>query len=253
MHTTIAFARLTVGALAAQWLNLPAAPDAHIKTEGDYIYIGPYNKLIGYHALPGTLGEQVRISSPSIRMVNPYYISKFETAVLAAGVFELGAFWPNIGLSLTPGEGLESEQYVAAAAEYLHNIIFLAADIPAPIQGEIHTIRFSTDPVRTALVWSFAEITLLDALPVGGYDVVGARLETGTGIAFRVVPIGGPNRPGGICIKDSEDNDPYLQRHGGLGIWCHFEHELVPGIELICSADDVKETIYGYLDLIPTG
>jgi len=250
MHTTLAFRRLTVGALPAQWLNLPAVPDAHIRTEGNYIYISSFNKLIGYYSLPGTLGEQVRLSSPSIRRVNPFHVSTFETAVLSTGIIDV-AFFPDIALPLDVSEGLECEQYVAAAAEELHTIIFLAADPPVPVRGGIHSIRFSTDPVRTAGVWSYAEIVLLDPLPVGSYNIVGARLETTTGIAFRIVFVGGGHRPGGICQTDMEDEDVALQRHGGLGVWGTFDHNLTPGIELICSADAAKETIYGYLDIIP--
>jgi len=248
MHTTIAYGE-TIAALGAQWVPMAAVADPHIKTEGDYIYIAEQNKIIGFYCLPGTLGEQIRILSPSIRRVNPQYVSDFETAVQSTGIVRR-AFFPNIGLTLVPGEGLEIEQYVTAN-EVVTHIIFLAQAIPSPVQGNIHTIRFSTDPVRTASAWSFAEITLLDPLPVGSYDVVGVRLETATGIAFRLVPVGGAIRPGGVCAIDAEDEDVLLQRYGGLGVWCSFIHGMTPGIELICSATAVKETIYGYLDLIP--
>lgn len=249
MHTTIAYSE-NPGALAAQWVNIAAVADAHMKTEGDYIYMSEMNKLIGWFCLPGTTGEQIRLSAPSIRRVNPQYVTFFETAVLHAGVFETPVFYPNVGLTLIPGEGLELEQYVSPN-EICSHFLFLCSVIPTPIQGNIHTIRFSTDPVRTASDWSFAELTLLDPLPVGSYDVVGARLETGTGICFRLVPLGGSHRPGGIPVKDTEDNDPPLQRYGGLGVWCSFLHGQTPGIEMIASATAAKETIYGYLDIIP--
>lgn len=249
MHTTIAYGQ-TGDVVAAAWANVAAVPDAHMKTEGDYIYIGEWNKIIGFFALPGTTGEQIRLSAPSIRRVNPYYIPFFETAVLHAGVFETPVFYPNIGLTLIPGEGLEAEIYITLA-EVETILIFLCSVIPTPVQGNIHTIRFSTEPVRTAGVWSYSEITLLDPLPVGSYDVVGARLETATGVGFRLVPIGGGPRPGGVPVKDEEDNDPLLQRYGGLGVWMTFEMAQTPGIEMLASADAVKETIYGFLDLIP--
>lgn len=249
MHTTIAFGQ-TGDVVAAAWANVAAVADAHIKTEGDYIYIGEMNKIFGFFALPGTTGTMIRLSAPSIRRVNPYYIPFFETAVLHAGVFETPVFYPNIGLTLIPGEGLEAEIYITLA-EVETLLVFLCSAIPTPVQGNIHTIRFSTDPVRTAGVWSFAEITLLDPLPVGAYDVVGARLETATGVGFRLVPLGGSHRPGGVPVKDSEDNDPLLQRYGGLGVWCNFIHGQTPGLEMLASADAVKETIYGFLDLIP--
>lgn len=249
MHTTIAFGQ-TGDVVAAAWANVAAVADAHMKTEGDYIYIAEMNKIIGYFALPGTTGTMIRLSAPSIRRVNPEYLTFFETAVLHAGVFETPVFYPNKALTLVPGEGLEAEIYITLA-EVETILVFLCTAIPTPIEGNIHTIRFSTDPVRTASGWSFAELTLLDPLPVGTYDVVGARLETATGVGFRLVPLGGTHRPGGVPVKDTEDNDPPLQRYGGLGVWCSFIHGQTPGIEMIASATAVKETIYGFLDIIP--
>ncbi len=249
MHTTIAFAEAG-GALAAQWVNVAAVADAHFKTEGDYIYMSEMNKLIGWFCCPGTTGEQIRLSAPSIRRVNPQYLTFFETAILHAGVFETPVFHPNVGLSMIPGEGLELEQYVTPAEQLTH-ILFLCGAIPAPVQGNIHTIRFQVDIVNLINAWAYAEIVLLDPLPVGSYDVVGARLEHATGIGFRLVPLGGTHRPGGIAVKDTEDNDPLLQRYGGLGVWCSFIHGQVPGIELICSAAAVEATYYGFLDIIP--
>jgi len=256
MHTTIGFNYTTAAAFAAQWLNIPAIPDPHKKTEGNFVYIDDWNKIIGFWAVPGTDAEQLRLSSPTIRRVNPYYITKFEAAVLHAGVFELDAFWPNIALPLQLGEGLEMEVYVAAITEELHGFVFLASVVPEPVRGNIHTIRFSCEPARSVHAWSFSEITLIDVLPVGSYDIVGARLESATGLCFRLVPVGGIHRPGGICVKDFTngalvDNDPDLQRYGGLGVWCSFEHGLVPGIEMVASADAVKEEIFGFLDIIP--
>ncbi len=249
MHTTIAFGELG-NVAAAAWENNAAIPDAHMKTEGDYIYISEMNKIIGFFALPGTTATMIRLSAPSIRRVNPYYIPFFETAILHAGVFETPVFYPNIGLTLTPGEGLECEQYISLAE--VHTIlVFLASVIPTPVQGNIHTVRVSCEPVLTAGLWGYSEITLLDPLPVGSYDVVGARFEIAAATGFRLVPLGGSHRPGGVPVKDTEDNDPPLQRYGGLGVWCNFIHGQTPGIEVVTSVDAVKATYYGFLDLIP--
>lgn len=249
MHTTIAFSA-TPGALAAQWVPVAAVPDGHIKTEGNFIHIGAMNKIIGYLSLPGTATTMVRLSSPSIRGVNPYYITPFETAIIpAADVFR--AFWPDIALDLVLTEGLELEQYVSIVAEVVTHIIFLAETPPVPVSGDIHTIRFSCEPVQTASAWEYSEITLIDVLPVGTYDLVGARLENDGGIAFRFYPVGGVHRPGGIFSLDAEVEEPSLQRHGGLGVWLTFDHGLLPGIECIFDADVAKETVYGFMDIIP--
>lgn len=249
MHTTIAFSA-TPGALGDQWVPVAAVADPHIKTEGNFIYIGAYNKIIGYHSLPGTGATMVRLSSPSIRGVNPYYVTPFETAVIPAADVPR-AFWPDIALTLEPTEGLELEQYISIVAEVVSHVIFLAADPPSPVSGNIHTVRFSTEPTQTASAWEFDEITMIDVLPVGTYDIVGARVENDGLIAFRFVPIGGVNRPGGVGSLDSEVEEPILQRHGGLGVWCSFEHGLIPGMECLFAADVVAEKVYGFMDIIP--
>lgn len=250
MHTTIAFHEEMDEVLAA-WANIAAVPDAHIKTEGDYVYMGEMNKIIGFYGLPGTTATMIRLSAPSIRRVNPYYIPVFETAIQSTGLVRR-AFFPNINLALIPGEGLECEQYTSVTDEHNAVIVFLANATPAPVQGNIHTIRFSCEPVESSFAWSFSEITLLDPLPVGAYDIVGARLLSDVGIAFRLVPLGGSHRPGGVVsLESTEDEDTELQRYGGLGVWCSFIHGQTPGIEMISSATDVKKTIYGFLDIIP--
>ncbi|MBA7624885.1 hypothetical protein ES703_32299 [subsurface metagenome] len=248
MHTTIAYSALLAEHLA-QWWTVPAVPDPHIKTEGNYIYMGIMNKIIGYFSLPGTTATMVRLTSPSIRRINPYHIVPFETAIIpAADVFR--AFWPDIALELEPTEGLECEQYISAA-EVVGHIIFLAETIPEPIRGNIHTIRFTCEPDPNVGTWAFSEITLIDDLPVGSYNIVGARLVLATGIAFRFVPVGGTHRPGGVCSTGIEVEEPKLQRHGGLGVWCSFDHGLEPGIEVLTNNDAAKATLTGYMDIIP--
>lgn len=251
MHTTIAFSESIDEAGA--WANWAAVPDQHIRTEGDFVYISEFNKIIGEKVLAGTVPDQVRLQSPSIRRINPYYINQLEAAIVQAGNVER-AFHPDAAVSLETNEALELEANGNPAAGEQHTgIIFLASGGITPATGEIFPVHFTTTIVLAAGVWAFGELVLPDGLPVGNYDIVGARVESATSIAFRFVPVGGSHRPGGMCVPSNAFAEPRLQRRGGLGVWCSFNSVQLPGLEVIDSAATGSTALDGYFDLIKRG
>lgn len=250
-HTTIAFAESIDE--AAAWANWTAVVDPHIRTAGDFVYIGEMNKIIGAHVMAGTVPDQVRLQSPSIRRINPYYINHLEAALVQAGDVE-DVFHPGAVVPLDVNEGLELEANGNPAAGEQHTgIIFLAATPPAKVDGNIFPVHFTTTVALAANVWTYAEIVLVDDLPVGTYDVVGGRLESATSIAFRFVPVGGNHRPGGVCVPGPAYIEPRFQRFGGLGVWMSFNSVQLPGIEVIDSAATGSTAMDGYFDLIRRG
>lgn len=250
-HTTVAFSESIDE--AAAWANWQAVVDPHVRTEGDFVYIGEFNKIIGACALAGTVPDQVRLQSPSIRRINPYYINCLEAAIVqAAHVQE--CFHPGAVVPMDINEGMECEANGDPAGAEQHTcIVFLAATPPTKVDGNVYTVHFTTTIVLAAGVWVYGEIALVDDLPVGTYDIVGGRLEEATTIAFRFVPVGGTHRPGGMCVPGPEDQEPRLQRFGGLGVWCSFNSVQLPGVEAICSAATGSCTMDGYMDLIKRG
>lgn len=248
MHTTIAFSESI--APGGAWDNLAAVVDPHIHTEGDMCYISDMNRIIGEKALTGTGADQCRLQSPSIRRINPYYINQLEAALVQAGNVER-TFHPNKVVTLVPDEGLECEVNSApAGAEVQTVIVFLAGGGITPVEGEVNVVHFTTTVVLAASTWVYAEIALVDDLPVGVYDVVGGRLEQSTAIAFRFVPVGGMQRPGGMCVPGAAYQEDPQQRFGGLGVWFTFNSVQLPGIEVIDSAATGSTTMDGYMDVI---
>lgn len=251
MFTTVAFS----GSVneAGAWTNIPAAPDPHIHTEGNYIYIGEYNKLIGAKALVGTAPLQVQLDSPSIRRINPYYINQLEPVIVQAGNVQK-TFHPTAIVPLGVNEGLECLANGTPGGAEQHTVIVFLAPTPLNrVDGNVYTVHFECTPTLAAGVWAYSEIVLVDDVPVGTYDVVGARVESDTSIAFRFNPVGGPYRPGGMCVPSNAYKEPNLQRFGGLGVWFTFNSVQLPGIELLDSAATGAEKQSGYFDLIPKG
>lgn len=246
MHTTIAFSE-AVG-IAAGWDNINAVPDQHIRTNNEFVYIGDMNNIIGALAYPST-SDLVRLGSPSIRRVNPYHITGNEQDVDPAGDIN-HTFFPTASVPLDTGEALEVEIHNNPGTVIESVLVFLSAAPVAPVAGDIWTIRFTTDVVLVASAWSFGELDLVDGLPVGDYDIVGARLVCAAGIGFRMVPVGGSHRPGGACVPTLAFEEDPQQRRGGLGVWASFNTAQLPGIEVLEVAGAGATTLTGYLDVI---
>lgn len=250
MHTTIAFAEANTPDGAFQ--KVSAVSDQHIKVYGEKIYIADYNHVIGGIALPGALALEARLVSPSLRRVNPFYLAPLEAAIIPTQPIA-AIYHPESPVRLETNEAMEAEiKATAGAAREASVAVFLAPGSVPPVKGEIFTVDCSVNVALVLHSWEYSEITFPDSLPVGIYRVVGARAIVASGVVFRFVPVGEAYRPGGICAQAVDDNDPDLQRFGGLGNWFSFNSIQPPGIEVLGSAAVGAADYEIYIDLIKT-
>lgn len=249
MHTTIAYSEgknLATGVFS----KLAGVPDQHIKVYGNLIYIASFNHLIGAYCIGGTVPEEARLVSPSLRRVNPFYITPLEIGLLPVEPHAM-RYFPDSPVKLETNEGLEAEiSGVDAAASVKLIACWLAPGAVVPISGEIWTVNTHITLELVASVWTYSEITFPDSLPVGTYSVVGARMVAGEGAIFRFVPVGEPYRPGGIVVQEIDENDPDRQRFGALGRWFDFHSVQPPGVEVIACSAEAEETYELYVDVI---
>lgn len=236
--------------LAGAWGNIKAVPDQHAKATGDYIFVPSDNNIIGELACLGADAAQCRLRSPSIDAVNYQYLNGIINA-LVPDETNMEFFHPSAIIPLDIDEQLEVEENSDPAVAEEHTVIIaLAPGALAPVTGNIRTIEITFTPTLAKGVWAYAEVTTPDGLPVGAYNVVGARVECATAIAFRLVFTDQVPRPGGICVPNEEVVDVPYQRKGGLGVWGSFHTVSPPGIEVIDSADTGATALTGYLDII---
>lgn len=247
MHTTVAWSESALGDSTFQ--KLAAVSDQHIKTYGDKIYVSNNNYIIGAYAAMNADAEEARLVSPSLRRVNPFYINPVQTAIKPTGNESFSTF-PLNPVKLEPNEALEAEGKAGATTVQRAVVVLLAPGAVPKINGEIWTINANCNVAQVLNTWEYAELTFPDSLPVGTYDIVGAKAVVAGGIAFRLVPVGEPFRPGGICCADVGAKCEINQRNGGLGKWCSFNTVQPPGIEILGSAAVGAADYEIYLDVI---
>jgi len=235
---------------AGVFVGQAAIPDQHMRVEGDSLFIQEYNLLLGGYACDGSVAGLHRFVSPSLRRVNSWYLNPVEQALVAAALPQHCVSAKN-GVMLDPNEQLQTEYNAnPAGAEQCATLVVLADSRITPVEGQIHTIRFQVTAALVVDTWAFSEIDFIDELPVGSYDIVGGGIVAATGFAFRFVPTGAHNRPGGPCstVIELVANDVF--RYGRLGVWCSFEQIRPPGVEIACTTAAGSATYEGFMDVI---
>lgn len=247
MFTLAAFSKSV--ALTTTQDTLTGVPDQHIKVQGNDLVIPELNKFLGAMGV-GLDIQNVQLASPSLRRLALHDIAPVEPTATPS-------FPPD---PILKGESLlaldidESLNALAgnanAGAQQESVIVFLSDDDVAPVKGKIFTVKATATAPATGYVWSPAVLTFAQTLPTGIYNVVGARCEYATGIAFRLIFIGGKWRPGHICVADKAAKNPLYSRYGELGIWGAFPHNQQPSIELFGTAAGGAVSLF--FDLIKT-
>jgi hypothetical protein len=236
--------------LAGAWGNIAAVPDQHVRTEGDYLYCPQFNRLVGAMACLGATADQCRIISPSMRHVNPHYITPLDAGIYPDGNL-IHAVNPNMAYPLVPTEGIEVEEINDPAAAEQHTVILWLSDQEiVPVKGPIITVHFTITVTLVAGEWVFCVMNIVDELPIAAWTIVGAKFIADEAVAARFVSPGVLNRPGVPCEAGESKTGGEVFRFGNLGEFLTFQTNNPPGIEIIGSAAEAEDTYDCYMDLI---
>ena len=228
---------------------LAGVKDQHVRVDGDTIYIGAMNKLIGAFLAGGTKADEAYLDSPSLRRLCLLDMTPIEAAVNPTAN-ESYMIHPMSPIALESNEGVKLyTQESDVDVEIRTGFIVIADDALAPVAGEMFTIQANATITSIVGTWVNSALTFRQTLPVGKYKLVGARCKAETGVAFRFVPIGESFRPGGLCVNAVGSKDPYVQRYGGMGEWCEFDQLTPPTVELLAGTAAAQNPEF-YLDLI---
>lgn len=252
MFTLVGFNEAS--ASAGAWANVAGAKDDTTRVIGDVIYVpDKFNKLL-WCAGNGVDIVRAKLESPSIRRMGVLMIEpKTNRDYVEFAYYPVARYTPNNMIALAVGEGLEAFVYCGRTHTTPMAILVCLADSPiSPVSGEIWTVRATyTSLTPITGEWVSGSLTFDETLPVGNYQLVGASLWHQGGLAFRMVPIGQLNRPGGLTGGGVGAIEPDWQRLGRMGVWCEFHSTTPPKFELLADGTTAS-TGSMELDLIKT-
>lgn len=231
---------------------LTALPDQHVRVQGDDLIVPrDYNYLLGAYVLGASL-TQARIQSPSLRRLVNLDVCPFTRAAAP------NADNPRIYLIADNPKQLDEDEALnvlaaedAAGASAVSAFVLLGAGEPAPVEGDIVTVRATSTNTATANTWTNVQLTFDQSLPAGTYQLVGSRHISANAVFHRYVFVGGIWRPGAPSLTSEDGIDVTKFRHGGMGVWGEFSHNTPPTVDVFCTAADASHKFY--LDLIKVG
>lgn len=256
MFTTVAYSMQRVAATAALTVIPPVADD-HMTVDGNnFVIPTALNKLLGAVAAYGTglaagAPTFAQLQSPGLRRVFQQDISRMHDTVADVTDVEV-QLYPDSPLPLDPNEGLQAwTAHGALALGETQVGVFLTDGPAAKIAGEIRTIRFTSVCAPVTRVWTLGVLAAVQQLPMGSYQVVGARVinATESGL-FRMIFTGYDWRPGGPLTHSVIAHEPSQFREGRLGVWGTFDWMHLPRIEVCSMLAAPVANPNVYLDLI---
>lgn len=192
-HHVIAFSESQDSAVL---VPVAALADPSVTVAGDFIQIpnfAPY--LVGVIGI-GANTTRARLVSPSLRR-----ISNPEIRPVNVGAEPLsppaGVFYPLAPIALEQGEQISAEAAEDAVGAAQSTVLaFLSDGVLQPVTGEIFSVRVTCAATLVGYAWTNGALTFDQILPVGTYQIVGARFESAGLLAFRFVFQGAAHRPG---------------------------------------------------------
>jgi len=240
----------TFGAPQTTLANLAAVPDPSVRTSGNFIYMPPLSNLVGEYKIGQTI-TAAQLQAPSLKKLFNYDLSTLDAAAVPSSPVPYDPHFLSPYL-LQPNEALQAFATDSAGVTADTIVVELSDGVVAPV-SPVNALTISATFATTLLAgtWNNALLTFTQSLPVGTYNVIGARVECAGGYFARFYPVGAQYRPG-VTVKQSvSDKDLPVERMGGKGIWFNFNQLTPPSIDVLGAAGAVTGVVY--LDLVPAG
>lgn len=234
------------------YVALAAVPDQHVRVVTPDIFVPAMNQIIGTLVCGGTIADEAYFDSPSLRRLGLLDIAPVFAAV-SPNTLTAYRPHPKSPIVLEPDEGVRLYLMETTTTSEIRTAAMILSDGPVePVNGEMFTIKTTATITSVTGAWVNGGLTFRQTLPVGTYQIVGARCSCATGVAFRLVPVGAQHRPGGQCVNAVGTPDVPEQRYGGMGVWCEFNSMTPPTLEIIAGTAAAQSPEL-YLDLIQIG
>ena len=242
--TLVAWAESTTAAKTMYAIN--AVPDPHLRVSDDDVWVPSALPMLAGCIFMGVNLTEARIESPTLRTLTPIDVLPFELAVKPSSNPK-AVLQPMAPKTVGATEALNAK-ISATAANKLCALAFLCDGPLAPAVGEIFTVKCATSITTTPYSWTNAALIFAQSLPSGRYAIVGMRAKASNLIAARLVISGFAWRPGCIGCQAYNDMERLEFRHGRMGTWGEFDHDIPPTVDFLSQDADTNPEVW--LDLI---
>lgn len=222
--------------------------------DGDDFIVPQWNQIVLMAAgVPSGGNQRVRVDGPSIRKLGRWELTGFNGGADADAEPDSPQIvhdYRTNPLPLVRDERLQCEADYNPTVVEAAWVLFWLSDTPivAVAAKQIRTVRVTTVVTLTTGAWTNTSLTFADALPVGRYQIVGARFQSAGLVAARFFFRETPARPGVLCVDDENDQQSPIFRNGGLGVLGEFESIAAPSVDFLAISADANPS--GVLDLI---
>lgn len=226
---------------------LPAVIDGWAQVQNNRFVLQEETPLIAGASFGSSMNRS-QIFCENFRRVAPLELAPIATSYTANSIMAM-PFFPPAGKNLCKLSALEA-RYVATNPNDSFQIYAWFGLTPAKLANpDVYTIRLSQSIVTVAHVWKPEQLSILDNIPYGRYQVVGcfAHASVGGAIRFRFREQG--MLPGTIVSAATAGFQIQDLRRGGMGVWGEFLSTQPPTVEVL-SATSGTRTYTIYLDVI---
>jgi len=229
---------------------LTPIPDGTVMISGNDIRVpAGMNNICWANAQINSAAATLRaqLTSPSLRALVPFDILPIVNGLVPGSLPAINRLW-NTPLPLVALESLDAQ--TQNGANVMNRVFLSFCDGPVkPVTGNIYSIRFTLAAGLATATWANSVITFQSVLPYGNYNIVGARVWSANSCAFRIFPVGGAWRPGGLCGSTEAGQEWPDFRFGNSGMWAAFNSTTPPSIDVMGITDSAQ---VGVFDLIKT-
>lgn len=183
------------------------------------------------------------LQSPDYPLIHPVSVARASSSIDTPWID-----MRDFPLAVRQGESLLAYEQHATSTEHVYILALLADKVPTPYKGPARRVRLTGTTTLTADAWTNCAMTFDDQLPFGVYDIVGARFEGASPVAFRLSIPGLGSRPGGVGLLDANSREVPPFRVGDLGVWASFRSTQAITAEVLATAADTAQTLY--LDVV---
>lgn len=247
-HLCVYSASQGIGATEA---DLAAVADPFFARQNSH-YLMPYQlKLMMAYGV-GTGLDRARLNTPYFRRVFLPYLWPLNQAVNTP-TDPAFVDYRDSPLTLPALEEIEVDTTNTDAGAQRHNVALWIGDgdLSYPVGADVYTVRATAAITCVAYTWTSGVLTFGQTLPGGEYAIVGAQVQSATGILARFILPGYAHRPGIIANTSIAHRPPFQGDKRVLGEFGRFKHTALPQLEMFCSGADSAQTVL--LDLCKVG